>query len=117
MSLIIQDPVKYKEMKDKFEKEDEITLSNTIAYIRNMSDADIGEFLDFLGRFFHHIRVNNNMSLRAFCKKHHISPTIVSEVERGLRLPDITLMDIYLRDDIKGNINAELRDSVSKKTD
>jgi len=101
MSLILKDPMKYKEIKDMFEKEDEETLANTIAYMRNMTEGDIGEFLDFLGRFFRHIRLNNKMSLRSFCKKYNIDPKIVSEVERGYRLPNLELMDIYLRDDIK----------------
>jgi len=101
MSLLFEDPIKYKEMRDKFQKEDEETVKNTVAYIKSMSNGDIEDFLDHLGRFFHHIRVNNKMSLRAFCKKYGIDPKIVSDVERGLRLPDLELMDIYLRDDIK----------------
>ena len=101
MSIILEDPTKYKEMRDKFQREDEATVNNTIAYIKSMTDGDIGDFLNFLGKFFHHIRVNNNMSLRSFCKKYNIDPKIVSDVERGLRLPNLELMDIYLRDDIK----------------
>jgi len=101
MSLILEDPTKYKEMRDKFQKEDEETLKNTIAFMRAMKDEDIGEFLDFLGKFFHHIRMNNKVSLRTFCLKYNLNPTIVSEVERGLRLPNLEMMDIYLRDDIK----------------
>jgi len=101
MSLILDDPTKYKEMRDKFEKEDEETLKNTITFMRDMDDADIGEFLDFLGKFFHHIRVNNKVSLRSFCLKYNLDPVIVSEIERGLRLPNLDLMDIYLRDDVK----------------
>jgi len=101
MSLILEDPKKYQEMKDKFLKEDETTLKNTIEFMRNMSDGDISDLLDGLGRFLHHIRVNNNMSLRAFSRKYNLSPVIVSEIERGLRLPNIDVLDIYLRDDIK----------------
>ena len=107
MSLILKDPKKYQEMKDKFKEQDDATFSNTLAYMRNMSDEDIGEFLDFLGRFLHHIRMNNKMSLRAFCEKHSLDPTVISEVERGLRLPDINLIDIYLRDDIKEKSEKE----------
>lgn len=112
MSLILKDPKKYKEMKEKYQKEDETTLKNTIDFMRAMKDGDIEEFLDFLGKFLHHIRMNNNMSLRSFCKKYSLSPTIVSEIERGLRLPNIDVMDIYLRDDIK-----ESKDDTPSDTD
>jgi len=117
MSLILEDPKKYKEMKEKFIKEDEATVSNTIAFMRAMSDDDIGEFLDYLGKFFHHIRMNNKMSLRSFCLKYNLDPTIVSEIERGLRLPNLDLMDIYLRDDIKASDDdgTEIKDT--KKED
>lgn len=101
MSLMLEDPIKYKEMRAKFKKEDEETVKNTVAFMKNMSEGDIGDFLDYLGRFFHHTRVNNKMSLRAFCKKYSLDAKIVSDVERGLRLPNLELMDIYLRDDIK----------------
>ncbi len=101
MSLILQDIEKYKKMVDEFKKEDAATLSNTVAYIRNMSDSDIADFLDFLGKFLRTIRCNNNMSLRSFCLKHDISSVVISEIERGLRLPNIDILDIYLRDDLK----------------
>ena len=101
MSLIIEDPQKYKELRDEFQKIDEATLANTVALIKNSSDADISSFLDSLGRFLHNIRVNNKMTLRSFCKKYELSPVIIGEIERGLRLPNLELLDIYLRDDIK----------------
>ena len=98
MSLILEDPKKYKEMADEFQKKDDAVFKNTLAYMHSMSDGDIGEFLEFLGKFFHHVRLNNKMSLRRFCMKYNLDPIIISEIERGLRLPDLTLMDIYLRD-------------------
>ena len=118
--MILEDPEKYKELRDTFQKEDDATLANTIAHIRNMTDADMSEFLGFLGRFFHNIRMNNKMTLRSFCKKYDLSPVIISEVERGLRLPNLDLMDIYLRDDIKEKYdskNASGEDSGTKKAD
>ena len=117
MSLILEDPTKYKEMRDKFQKEDEDTLNNTITFMRNMSDGDIGEFLEFLGKFFHHIRLNNNMTLRSFCVKYNLSSSIVAEVERGLRLPNLDLMDIYLRDDIREMNNDSGKDTNTEKAD
>jgi len=101
VSLILEDPIKYKEMRDRFQKEDEDTLKNTITLMRNMSDSEIEEFLEFLGKFFHRIRLNNNMTLRSFCIKYNLSSVAVANIERGLSLPNLDLMDIYLRDDIK----------------
>jgi len=117
MSLILEDPKKYKEMKEKFQKEDEATFNNTISFMRSMTDDDIGEFLDHLGKFFHHIRMNNKMSLRSFCLKYNLEPTIVSEIERGLRLPNLDLMDIYLRDDIKASDDDTTEIKNTKKED
>lgn len=111
MSLIFEDLGKYKNIKDKFQKEDEATLENTLAQIRNMSDTEMTDFLDSLGRFFRHIRINNKVTLRSFCEKYDLSSIVISEVERGLRLPNLDLMDIYLRDDIKEK-NEEKQDSV-----
>lgn len=120
MSLILEDLGKYKEMRDKFQKDDEATLANTLAHIRNMSDTEMIDFLDSLGRFFHHIRINNKVTLRAFCKKYDLSSVVISEVERGLRLPNLDLMDIYLRDDIKekhDNKPVAGEDAGTKKAD
>jgi len=63
-----------------------------------MRDAELIECLDVLGRFLHNLRINNKYTLRSFCKKHDLDPCIVSEVERGLRLPNMDLMDLYLID-------------------
>jgi len=101
MSLIFTDPKKYKEIKDHFEEQDKNTFKNTLAYIKNMSESDLGDFLESIGKFLHQVRINNNLNLRSFCKKYNLDPTVVSEIERGLRLPNIDLLDIYLRDDIK----------------
>ena len=89
MSLILEDLWKYRDLKDKFKKSDDDTLANTLAHIRNMPDAEIIEFLDSLGRFLHNIRVNNKMTLSSFCKKYELSSVVVSEIERGLRLPNL----------------------------
>jgi len=101
MSIMFKDPIKYKKIVEEFEKQEENLLKNTLTSIRNMDDNSLGEFLDHLGKFLHHIRRNNQMSLRAFCKKYNLKTSVVAEVERGLRLPDLEIMDIYLRDGIK----------------
>jgi len=117
MSQILEDPTKYKDMVKKFQEKDEAVLKSTLSYMHSMSDSDIHEFLDFLGKFFHHVRVNNKMSLRRFCLKYNLDPIVISEVERGLRLPDVTPMDLYLRDSIKDDANETTHSTKSKKTD
>jgi hypothetical protein len=104
-------------MRDRFQKEDEDTLKNTITLMRNMSDSEIEEFLEFLGKFFHRIRLNNNMTLRSFCIKYNLSSVAVANIERGLSLPNLDLMDIYLRDDIKEKKNDSGKDSDAEKAD
>ena len=94
----ILNPTEREKFLEEFAQKDRDVLQETISKINKASSTEKEEFLYFLGKFFHQIRLNKNISLRRFCLKYNLDPIEISELERGLRLPSISLMDIYLRD-------------------
>jgi len=72
-------------------------LNKTIKEIRLKDDDSLIEFLSNLGIFLKKVRISKGYSLKVFCDKYRLNPEVICDLENGFILPDLLLLDIYLR--------------------
>lgn len=109
MSLIFEDPEKYFELLDRLAQEEKNFQNESLSSIKNANDDQLLAGLKWIGLALSEIRISQGYTLKKFVteefKDHEGLAYKISNIERGLQIPNSLIFQKYINLLRKNRVN------------